>query len=494
MPSEQRRKVEHLYRSALELQPDRRAAFLAEACRGDHRLRREIEELLAQDTASTFVHDSSRAEFALGSNLGPYKIEAVIGAGGMGEVFRARDIRLRRTVALKIILREHVADPERKRRLLQEARAASALNHPNIVVLYDLSNHAGTEFLVLEFVPGKTLKELIPENGLPLDDLLRYGAQVASALAAAHEAGVVHRDIKPANIMITPEGQVKVLDFGVAKLAEPSCPQMEDETQTGLVCTTPGRILGTVAYMSPEQIRGEDLDGRSDIFSLGAVLYQAATGRLPFGGASALSMMHEIATADPVPPSSIRPDIPVEVDVIIGRALAKEKDQRYGSAAEMQQALESFRARDPSPSSRSVEPAPLPIVGREQELRRLRDLLTQAVAGSGKFVLLSGEPGIGKSALARAFLSTLQGTNPQVLLAQGDCVEQYGTGEAYLPFLQAVPRLLGGPGRERMLRELGDALGEIAKVSPVVLLLEDLHWADSNSIDLIRHLGQRTRE
>src|SRR6476646_2543331 len=158
---------------------------------------------------------------SVGTRLGPYEILAALGAGGMGEVFRARDTRLNRTVAIKVLPRDRVADPDRKRRFLQEARAASALNHPNIVVIYDISSEAGTDFLVMEYVRGKTLKELITPQGLPFAEICRYGAQIASALAAAHAAGIVHRDIKPANIMVTAEGQIKVLDFGVAKLTEP---------------------------------------------------------------------------------------------------------------------------------------------------------------------------------------------------------------------------------------------------------------------------------
>ena len=447
-------------------------------------------------------------------------------------MFRATDTRLRRNVAIKVLPFERFSNPEYKRRFLHEARAVSALNHPNIVVLYDISEHSGIDFLILEYVPGKTLKELIASSRLGYGEVMRYGAQIARALAAAHDAGIIHRDIKPANIMITPESQVKVLDFGVAKLAEPAGLGPEGETRTELGRTIPGMVIGTVAYMSPEQVRGEPLDGRSDIFSLGSVLYEAATGRLPFRGANSLSMMHEIATVNPPTPSRLRTELPPEFDVLVDRAMVKERDQRYGSAVELAEAIEALQGQPPIPLSRSTEPQPPPLVGREPELRKLEELLEKAVNGSGKFALLRGEPGIGKTALARSFLYAAERHHPGLLVGRGACVEQYGTGEAYLPFLAALPGLLAGKARERvvvllrrhaptwclqfpsvfsgnalqqleretigankdrMLRELGDALEEIAAVFPVVLFLEDLHWADPSSIDLIRYLGQRAK-
>jgi eukaryotic-like serine/threonine-protein kinase len=344
MTPERWRQVEELYQAARD--PEKRASVLAAA---DPELRREVEALLAQQG------DSTVTQFAAGAHLGPYKIEAPIGAGAMGEVFRARDTRLHRTVAIKVLPHDRVADPDRKRRFLQEARAASALNHPNIVVIYDISSETGTDFLVMEYVRGKNLKELITSQGLPFTEVCRYGAQISSALAAAHAAGIVHRDIKPANIMVTPEGQIKVLDFGVAKLTEPV--HAEGETRTQIELTTPGIVVGTVAYMSPEQTRGEDLDGRSDIFSLGSVLYEAATGRLPFQGASMLAVMHEIATRVPPAPSGLGAGLPPEFDRVVERALAKSRQDRYASAAELGAVLQVLAGPAPS-ATLPVAPAP----------------------------------------------------------------------------------------------------------------------------------------
>jgi serine/threonine protein kinase/tetratricopeptide (TPR) repeat protein len=534
------RQVEDLYHAALDRPAGIRHTFLGKACEGDEDLHREVLSLL--DAASTNVAFLEEPAVPLGGGrlsagleLGPYLVEAPIGAGGMGEVFRATDRRLHRTVAIKVLPSEKFSDSENKRRFLQEARVVSALSHPNIVVLYDISSQQGIDFLVLEYVRGKTLQELMVPTGLPFAEVSQYGIQAARALAAAHGAGVVHRDIKPANIMITPESQVKILDFGVAKLAEtPVDARALAQCNIAIQVpdTAPGMVLGTIAFMSPEQTRGEPLDGRSDVFSLGCVLYLAATGRLPFSGASTLSIMHDIATLNPPAPSALRTDVPPEFDVIIDRALAKHKDQRYSSASELAEALEGLHGHTRVPMSRGAETAPPPLVGRAPEMRRLDELVKQSVHGSGKFVLLSGEPGIGKSALAQSFLHTAQRQYPDLLVGRGACVEQCGTGEAYLPFLQALPGLLAGAGRERiivslrrhaptwclqfpsvfsgnalnqlqrdaigatkerMLRELGDAMAEITLASPVVLLLEDLHWADTSSIDLIRHLGQRTK-
>ncbi|MEP6920350.1 MAG: AAA family ATPase, partial [bacterium] len=391
-----------------------------------------------------------------------------------------------------------------------------------------------------EYVAGQNLKNQIQSDGaLPLTRLLEIGIQAADALAAAHQINLIHRDIKSANILITPSGVAKILDFGLAKVIRTIAQQVDAEAPTLTNLTDEGTVLGTAAYMSPEQTRGQALDARSDIFSLGCVLYEAATRSLPFKGPSMLAIMHSIATGDPLAPSRVRPELPREFDLIIERAMAKDKENRYSTAAEMGQALRNLRATStaewmggPIVYDRDLIEAPVaPFVGRGPELTRLEGLLEQTIEGSGRVVLISGEPGIGKTSLADEFLRRARALAPGLSIARGRCVEQYGTGEAYLPFLDAISTLLIGSSRERlagimltsaptwcaqlpvafsstgaieklqqetigatkerMMREMGDALGTFASISPVVLLLEDLHWADPSSVDLLRHLSQR---
>jgi serine/threonine protein kinase/tetratricopeptide (TPR) repeat protein len=470
-----------------------------------------------------------------------YRLINKVGEGGMGQVYRAEDTKLGRFVALKLLAPEATRDQTAKRRLLAEAQSASVLNHPNIVTIHAIEEADGVDFIVMEFVEGETLTSYLATNGaLPLTALMDVGIQVADALEAAHSVGLIHRDIKPANILITPKGVVKVADFGLAKLVRTTNDEIDREALTlAANLTGPGIVLGTAAYMSPEQTRGELLDERSEIFSLGSLLYEAATRTRAFSGPSALSIMHAIAAIDPPRPSTLRPELPREFDLIIERAIAKDKTRRYYSCREMADALRSLRnsitgtwsgipiVYDPDLVDRSAPS----FVGREIEIKKLETLLQQVIEGTGRCVFITGEPGIGKTSLSDEFLRRARKLQVAPLIARGRCVEQYGTGEAYLPFLDAMGELLQAPGRERiaavmrtyaptwcmelptafassgsleklqqetigatkerMMREMGDALGVLATASPVVLLLEDLHWADPSSVDLLRHLSQR---
>ncbi|HEX6283766.1 MAG TPA: serine/threonine-protein kinase, partial [Pyrinomonadaceae bacterium] len=275
-----------------------------------------------------------------------YRILSKIGEGGMGQVYKAEDTKLGRHVALKLLAPDSNKDVTAKRRLLSEAQSASILSHPNIVTVYAIEEVDGRDFIVMEFVEGETLTAHLALNGaLPLPSLLDVGIQIADALEAAHASGIIHRDIKPGNILITPKGVVKVTDFGLAKLMRVTSDDIDREALTlAANLTGPGVVLGTAAYMSPEQTRGETLDLRSEIFSLGSVLYEAATRTRAFAGPSMLSIMHAIAAIDPPPPSKLRPELPREFDLIIERALAKDRELRYSSAAEMGDALRGLRA------------------------------------------------------------------------------------------------------------------------------------------------------
>src|SRR5713226_5606132 len=259
-----------------------------------------------------------------GRTLLHYELLDKLGEGGMGAVWQARDTHLNRIVAIKTLPADKVADPQRKRRFIQEAQAASALNHPNIVTIYDINSDNGVDFIVMELVRGKTLGELISRRGMRLSELLSYAIQTADALSKAHAAGIVHRDLKPGNIMVTEEGRVKVLDFGLAKLTEPAPPGEDEETRTIPPATEDGTIVGTIAYMSPEQAEGKPVDARSDIFSLGAVLYEMASGARAFQGSSKLSTLTAILRENPKPPSELAAGVPHELDRIVARCLRKD--------------------------------------------------------------------------------------------------------------------------------------------------------------------------
>jgi serine/threonine protein kinase len=275
----------------------------------------------------------------IGQSLGRYALEAKLGEGGMGVVYKARDTQLERVVAIKILPPDRLADPDRKRRFIQEARAASALNHPNIVTIHDIGSAAGTDFIVMEHVPGRPLDQVIPVNGLPLTQALTFARKIADALATAHQAGIVHRDLKPSNVMVTDAGDLKVLDFGIAKLVESA----DDSAPTRTVpLTEEGTTVGTPAYMSPEQADGRKVDARSDIFSLGSVLYEMVTGRRAFVGESRLSVLAKVLNEEPLPPSQVSTLVPPDVEKTILRCLRKDPARRYQTMADLKVALEDL--------------------------------------------------------------------------------------------------------------------------------------------------------
>jgi eukaryotic-like serine/threonine-protein kinase len=290
----------------------------------------------------------------IGKSLGRYAIESKLGEGGMGVVFKARDTQLERAVAIKILPPGKVADPDRKRRFVQEAKAASALNHPHIITIYDIGSDGDTDFIVMEYLAGTTLDHLVPAQGLPLKRALAFGIAIADALAKAHEAGIIHRDLKPSNVMITDAGGVKVLDFGVAKLLEAA--EASGETRTVAAATEEGTTIGTPGYMSPEQAEGRRLDGRSDIFGFGAVLYEMVTGRKAFSGDSRLSVLAKILNEEPAPPSRFTAAVPPELEKTILRCLRKDPARRYQTMADLKVALDDLVIE-----SSGTAPSPVPV-------------------------------------------------------------------------------------------------------------------------------------
>src|SRR5712692_2208797 len=273
-------------------------------------------------------------ELEVDTTLSHYRIVAKLGAGGMGEVYLAEDTKLARQVAIKVLPAGSIADERAHKRLIREAQSAATLDHPNICSIYEVGEEADTSFIVMQYVKGETLAARIQRNPMDLQEALDVAAQVADALAEAHSHGIIHRDIKPQNIMLTARGQAKVMDFGLAKIIQDDG-RLESEASTRSLLTESGMIVGTVPYMSPEQVRGEELDTRSDIFSFGAVLYEMVTGRRPFSADSAAATFSAILTRAALPLARYSPEAPAELERIVAKALAKDREERYQTARDL---------------------------------------------------------------------------------------------------------------------------------------------------------------
>jgi serine/threonine protein kinase len=346
MLKERRADVERIYLSATELPSGERQAYLDRECAGDQELRREVETLLAFLETANVPADSSVPS---GIQIGPYTILGFLRAGGMGEVYKARDTRLDRTVAIKFLPSILAGDALALQRFRREARAASALNHPHICTVHDIGDYRGRPFFVMELLEGQSLNERIAGNPLPISEVVHFAIQSCDALQAAHSKGIIHRDIKPANIIVSPTDRIKILDFGLAKLVEESQATATTSTVSGadisssVLRTRPGRLMGTPAYLSPEQARNEKVDVRTDIFSFGLVLYEMATGRPTFCGQTSGELIRAILTETPAKPSTLNPAIPGSFERIILRALEKDCKARYQSASQLLADLSAFQ-------------------------------------------------------------------------------------------------------------------------------------------------------
>jgi len=353
MIPEQWQKAKDLFDTAIKRSPDERLRFVDENCNGDEAVRREVASLLANaEDAAGFLEQPAIGEVAevfeqaknleRGKCFGHYEVIEQIGAGGMGEVYLAKDKKLDRKVALKILNQQFSRDEANIERFMREAKAASSLNHPNILVIHEIGKSDNSNYIVSEFIEGKTLREVVTESSLKPSEILDIAIQIVSALTAAHGAHIVHRDIKPENIMIRPDGYLKILDFGLAKLVEQKVVGLEDATAKQNE-TAKGVILGTVNYMSPEQAKGEKVDERTDIFSLGALLYEMVSGRTPFKGNSVLETFANLINTEPQPLSRFAKDVPEELQRIVLKTLRKNKDERYQTMKGLLADLKSLR-------------------------------------------------------------------------------------------------------------------------------------------------------
>jgi len=374
--AERWQRLKEVFHGALEQDPASRAAFLDRECAGDAALREEVDALIAnhEDTDDFLdkpayqvvaeLIEGEPGDELVGRSLGPYSVTRKIGAGGMGIVYLAEDTRLGRQVAIKALAPRHTSDPQYRERLRREARVAATLSHPSIATVYALEEYGGNLYIICEYVRGRTLLEELSAGRLPSVLLLDTGIEVARALAAAHERGIIHRDLKPENVMRTPEGAVKILDFGLARF---QTSRYKDSSLASRL-TGAGTFLGTPAYSSPEQLRGLEVDFRTDLFSFGIMMYEMASGTHPFVAADSVTTIARILEAEPAGLASLSPMIPPGLEPIVCRCLQKSPGQRYGATRELVTDLERLK-KDLAPAPESVPRAPSPSLAPARAAR-----------------------------------------------------------------------------------------------------------------------------
>ncbi len=465
----------------------------------------------------------------INQTISSFKILKKLGEGGMGIVYKAEDTKLERPVAIKFLPREIAAQDDVKKRFKIEAKAAAALNHPNIATIHQIEETDEKMFIVMEYVDGQELRQLVRTQGtIQIDDAINYAIQIAEGLQAAHKKGVVHRDIKGANIMLTENGQIKIMDFGLAKLS--------GQTQV----TKEGMTVGTMAYMSPEQAQGRTVDQRTDIWSFGVVFYEMLTGQVPFRGDYEQAILYSIINEELEPIPDLQGGGDQGLQQLVSKALAKDPEDRY---QEMEEVLIDLRAIigatmskdfgqpvDLKESSNIFENIPT-MVGRKVHEGMMGDVYASVARGHARLLCVTGEPGIGKTTLTEDFLRTLHSDKQPPLIARGRCSERLAGTEAYLPLLEALESILRNrqvrhvastmkqlaptwffritpaqsgnaadiqlaedaraASQERMKRELFTFLRELSRSTTIVFFFDDVHWADISTVDLLSYLGTR---
>ena len=470
-----------------------------------------------------------------GARLRHYEIIGPLGSGGMGEVYRARDHDLDRDVAIKVLPAEVVSDATRLERFEREAKVLASLNHPHIVTIHAVSSQGDIRFFVMELVRGQSLEEFLSTCAYELDPFFEHALAITDAVGAAHARDITHRDLKPANVMLSDSGWVKVLDFGIAKMTAMAASSGTQAPTAAM--TQQGMVLGTLPYMSPEQLRGGSIGPPSDVFSLGAMLYEMATGTRPFRGDSSLELATSILRDHPPPASEVRADLPEGLDAILVRCLAKESPERYRSATELGEELSRLQHGSasnvgPAVPGRKLGALPksyrTPMVGRERETRLVRAGLERTASGRGGVVTLAGEPGVGKTRLATEAMTVAQSLGFLVLI--GNCYEGEGS-RSMSPWADIAEAVASAVPPDVLGDLLGEGASEIAKLQPrlrhlfpdlppplnlppeaeraylfdcfrrfvesvcqsqpVLLVLEDLHWADEPTMLLLQNLAPR---
>lgn len=525
-------KVESVFHAALQRPEEERDSWAREVCSDDPALYRDVASLLANYPGSTSCGQWAPAATARsvaepmplepGQLLGPYRVIERLGGGGMGEVYLAQDPQLNRRVALKVLPLRLADDAVARQRLRREAQAAAALDHPFICKIFEVAEESGILFFVMEYVRGETLSSRLRAGRMPLQEGLRVAGEIAEAIGEAHASGVVHRDLKPANIMLSAQGHIKVMDFGLAKnigTAELDKTRISDAESL----TADGLLLGTPDYVSPEQAIGGAVDHRSDLFSFGMILCELLTGRHPFRRSSSMETITAILRD---PPNLTVGDVPPGLIILMRRLLAKSPEERYASMGDVHADMVRL-ASTPLPEPKQAAGPRVSLIGREQERAELLRLLDAALGGRGSLVLIGGEPGIGKTHLARAIRADAAGRG--CFAVSGHCYEMEGA-PPYVPFIEMLEYGARAFPRETFRYALGDAAPEIARlmpelrriytdipppielppeqrrrfmfnayrefveraatVTPLIAVFEDLHWADEPTLLLLQHLAQ----
>jgi predicted ATPase len=478
------RRVEELCQQALELDGDRRAEFLQSACGTDDELRREVESLLAHEKKAQHFIETPAVEVAgkilanhapkktwknlIGTTVSHYRVIEKLGGGGMGVVYKAEDIDLGRFVALKFLPDDVAHDPQALSRFQREAKAASALNHPNIVTIYELGHLNGTHYIAMELICGETLRSLLSSGPLPYRKAIAIATKIADALATAHKTGLIHRDLKPENLMVAQDGNAKILDFGLAKLRDHSLDPERPTQATSL--TDPGTVMGTVGYMSPEQANGDDVDFRSDQFSFGAVLYEMINGHPAFQGRGRAEIIAAIVRDQPQPSMNVL--APAPFFWILQKCLAKDANQRYSSTRDLARDLATVRDLRIDPETRYTvrPPSNMPVqrtafIGREREVAHLRQLLSRVDV---RLVTLTGPGGIGKTRLAVQVVTEMSAG-----FAGGVCFVSLSAVSSKESAIRAIAQAIGlrempGQSSQESLKEYVSGLTQ-----PLLLLLDN---------------------